>query len=89
MRGPRRDTSSPGTQVRVALRFHWREAFPVLWGEGNQGPWWAEIKGLLTETEEQRVHAHAVDAEEAVRDQVGADDHCLIRRKHLVPGRLR
>lgn len=75
--------------VRVALCFHWREAFPVLWGEGSQGPWWAKIKGSLTETEEQCVHTHAIDAEEAVRDQVGANDHCLFRRKHLVPAWLR
>lgn len=31
----------------------------------------------LTEAQEQRVHAHAVDAEEAVGDEVGAHDHRL------------
>lgn len=82
MHGPGKDTSSPGEL--------WGEGgFPVLWGEGSQGPWWAEIKGSLTETEEQRVHAHAIDAEEAVCDQVGANDHCLFRRKHLVPAWFR
>lgn len=75
--------------VTVALCFHWKEAFPVLWGEGSQGPWWAEIKGSLTETEEQRVHAHAIDAEEAVSDQVGANDHCLFKRKHRIPASSR
>lgn len=57
-------------------------------GRGSQGPWSAEIKGSLTETEEQCVHTHAIDAEEAMCDQVGADDHCLFERRHLVPAQL-
>lgn len=60
----------------------WGVDFLVQWGEGGQGPWWAEVKGSLTETEEQCIHTHAVDAEEAMCDQVGANDHRLFKRRH-------
>lgn len=48
-------------------------------GEASQGPARVGGEGLLTETEEKCVHAHAVDTEEAMGDQVGADDHRLGR----------
>lgn len=37
---------------------------------------------VLTEAEEERVHAHGVDAEEAVGDEVGAHHHCLQGKTH-------
>ena len=46
-------------------------------GEGSQGPARVGGEGLLTETEEKCVHTHAIDAEEAMGNQVGADDHRL------------
>lgn len=47
-------------------------------GWGDREP----TAGPLTEAEEEGVHAHAVDAEEAVGDQVGAHDHRLQERHH-------
>lgn len=41
---------------------------------------WIEM--ILTETEEERVHAHGVDAEEAVGDEVGAHHHRLQGKTH-------
>lgn len=35
----------------------------------------------LTEAEEEGVHAHAIDAEEAVGDEVGAHDHRLEEKR--------
>lgn len=43
--------------------------------QSEPGKGWVE--GSLTEAEEQRVHTHAVDTEEAMGNQVGADDHRL------------
>lgn len=40
---------------------------------------------LLTETEEQRVHTHGVDAEEAMSDEVGAQHHSLGRTETVNP----
>lgn len=37
---------------------------------------------VLTEAEEERVHAHGVDAEEAVGDEVGAHHHRLQGKTH-------
>lgn len=38
---------------------------------------------LLTEAEEERVHAHGVHAEEAVGDEIGADRHSLVTTTHI------
>lgn len=43
--------------------------------QSEPGKGWA--KGSLTEAEEQRVHTHAIDTEESMGNQVGADDHRL------------
>lgn len=34
---------------------------------------------LLTETEEKSVHTHGIHTEESMGDEVGADDHRLVR----------
>lgn len=39
---------------------------------------------LLTETEEQRVHTHGVNAEESMGDEVGANHHSLVRTKRTI-----
>lgn len=54
--------------------------------QSGPGKGWAE--GSLTEAEEQRVHTHAVDTEEAMGNQVGADDHRLARGATLFPPQL-
>lgn len=46
-------------------------------GKRESGPSKGQGEGSLTEAEEQCVHTHAIDAEEAIGNQVGADDHCL------------
>lgn len=50
-----------------------RRATAQLWTEANLKPETRE----LTEAEEQSVHTHGVDAEEAVGDQVRSHHHCL------------
>lgn len=42
---------------------------------------------ILTEAEEEGVHTHAVDAEEAVGDEVGAHDHRLQETPHTEASR--
>lgn len=60
-------------------------------GIGNKAPNWTlwGVGGgfvlLLTETKEQGVHTHAVDAEEAVGNEVGAHDHRLQESNALTP----
>lgn len=39
---------------------------------------------ILTETKEQRVHAHCIDAEKAVRNQVGTEYYCLLGKERTV-----
>ena len=53
-------------------------------GRRESGPGKGGDEGLLTETEEQCVHTHAVDTEEAVGNQVGADDHRLGKERQAV-----
>lgn len=49
-----------------------------LWGGGEV---LLPSGGTLTEAEEEGVHAHAIDAEEAVGDEVGAHDHRLEEKR--------
>ena len=46
-------------------------------GRRESGPSKRWDEGSLTEAEEQRVHTHAIDTEEAMGNQVGTDDHGL------------
>lgn len=43
------------------------------------------MKSVLTEAEEECVHAHSVNAEESMSDEIGAHQHRLMReRKHIL-----
>lgn len=53
-------------------------------GRRESGPSKGRDEGSLTEAEEQCVHTHAVDAEEAMGNQVGANDHSLGERTGAV-----
>ena len=60
----------------------WGRAVGWGWGRGG-GP-----VGALTEAEEERIHTHPKDAEEAVGDEVGAHQHRLWGNR-VVMGRER